>query len=79
MKKLFPHVQNERTETEVDPDSDNEQIQSLVTPSEAYEALGVALEWLESLSDIDIEHLLLVKRWRDRAAGARTYTQLSIR
>ena len=50
-----------------------------MTPSEAYEDLGVALEWLESLSDIDIEHLLLVKRWRDRAAGARTYTQLSIR
>ena len=43
-EEIVSHVQNERTETEVDPDSDNEQIQSLVTPSEAYEALGVALE-----------------------------------
>ena len=78
-EEIVSHIQNERNETEVDSDSDNEQIHILVTPSVAYEALGVALEWWESLGDIDIEHLLLVKRWRDRSAGAITHTQLSIR
>ena len=78
-EEIVSHVQNERAEAEIDSDSDIEEFKSLVSPSEAYEAIGVALEWLESLGDIDIEHLLLVKRWRERAAKKRTYKQSSIR
>ena len=68
-EEILSHVQNERNETEVDCDLDSEQILSLVTLSEAYEALCVALQWMESLGDIGIEHLLLVKRWREGLPG----------
>ena len=66
-----------QNQTEVDPDSDVEQTQD-VSPSQACNALGVVLEWLEAQGDVPMEHLLLVKKWRDRAAEKRKYIQTSI-
>ena len=51
-----------------------------VSPAQACEALEIVLEWLESQGDTQIEHLLLVKKWRNRAAEKRIQTtkQISI-
>ena len=51
-----------------------------VSPAQACEALETVLEWLESQGDVEIEHLLLVKKWRNKAAEkrAQTYKQASI-
>ena len=66
-----------QNQTEVDPDSDVEQTQD-VSPSQACNALEVVLEWLEAQGDVPMDHLLMVTKWRDRAAEKRKYTQKSI-
>jgi len=44
-----------------------------ITPQEAFDALNVTLQWLESQGS-DPNHLLLVKNWRDTAAKMRQET-----
>ena len=41
-----------------------------ITPREAFNALDISLQWLES-QGTDPAHLLLVKKWRDTAARMR--------
>ena len=49
-----------------------------VSQAQACEALEIVLEWLESQGDTQIEHLLLVKKWRNRAAEKRIQTTKQI-
>lgn len=46
-----------------------------VTHSEAFEALGTVLAWLEGRGDTDPSHLLLVKNWKDIAGRLRRTSQ----
>ena len=46
----------------------DESIETTVPHAKTYEAFGTALEWLEAQGDVDIAHLLLVKKWKDIAA-----------
>ncbi len=39
-----------------------------VTHAQACDAFQCAFEWLEQQGDTDPAHLMLVKKWRDRAA-----------
>ena len=45
--------------------------ESCVSPAQACEALETVLEWLESQGDVELEHLLLVKKWRNKVAEKR--------
>ncbi|KAI6661871.1 Jerky protein homolog-like [Oopsacas minuta] len=54
--------------TNTDVEEDTTHPRPCVTPAQACEALETVLEWLESQGDTQIEHLLLVKKWRNRAA-----------
>ena len=47
-----------------------------VTHSQAYDALATVLEWLEEQDNVTLEHLLLVKKWRDLAANRRRQSQI---
>ena len=51
--------------------------ESCVSPAQACEALETVLEWLESQGDVELEHLLLVEKWRNKAAEKRvqSYTK----
>ncbi len=51
---------------------DEESTQQVVTSSQTYEALDTTMKWLESQDDTDPTHLLLVQKWRDKAAVKRT-------
>lgn len=51
-------------------EDEGEPVPPTVTPSAAFDALGVSLRWLES-QHVDAEHLLLVKKWRDHGARMR--------
>ena len=50
-----------------------------VTHSQAYDALATVLEWLEEQDNVTLEHLLLVKKWRDLAANRRRQSQIQTR
>ena len=50
-----------------------------VTHSQAYDALATILEWLEEQDNVTLEHLLLVKKWRDLAANRRRQSQIQTR
>lgn len=55
-------------EDDLSSDNVDELIETTVPHAKAYEAFGTALEWLEAQGDVDIAHLLLVKKWKDIAA-----------
>ena len=57
------------TNTDVEEDTTNPR--PCVSPAQACEALETVLEWLESQGDTQVEYLLLVKKWRNRAAEKR--------
>ena len=50
-----------------DTDSDDEPASNSVSPAVACEAFSIALTWLEA-ENVDPVHLMLVQKWRDRAA-----------
>ena len=60
--------------TNTDVEEDTTDPRPCVSPAQPCEALETVLEWLESQEDTQIEHLLLVKKWRNRAAEKRVQT-----
>lgn len=71
--EIVAMVVNEGGESE--DESSEEPTTTCVTHAQAYSALETALTWLESQTDTDPAHLLLVRRWRNSAAMKRTQTQ----
>ena len=71
--EIASEVLGEGCDSEISDNESNDDLQRerSVTPSQAFEAFGTALEWLESQADTDPLHLLLVKKWKDTAAQKR--------
>lgn len=53
-------------------ESDSEDLvaEAPITPAAAFDALDISLRWLES-QNVEADHLMLVKTWRDKAARLR--------
>ena len=60
--------------TNTDVEEDISDPRPCVSPAQECEALETVLEWLEFQGDTQIEHLLLVKKWRNSAAEKRVQT-----
>ena len=66
--EIVAEVNGEDDKLSSDNEDVDESIETTVPHAKAYEAFGTALEWLEAQGDVDIAHLLLVKKWKDIAA-----------